>query len=171
MKKSWLKWISSVVVVCLVAESCLTLCDSTDSSSPSCPWDFTGKNTGVGCHFLLQGIFSTQGLNLGRFFTIWGIRESESALQMLWLSLKNKISMHWWSLSGRRQGHASHSHWNINSSCGCLYNIPFLIIAELLDPKEAAVWTEFEFQSLNIDNPEDAKLISGLGKSHMPWSN
>ena len=29
-----------------------------------CPWDFPGKNTGVGCHFLLQGIFPTsQGLN------------------------------------------------------------------------------------------------------------
>ena len=28
-----------------------------------CPWDFPGKNTGVGCHFLLQGIFLTQGLN------------------------------------------------------------------------------------------------------------
>ena len=26
-------------------------------------WDFPGKNTGVGCHFLLQGIFPTQGLN------------------------------------------------------------------------------------------------------------
>ena len=24
------------------------------------PWDFPGKNTGVGCHFLLQGIFPTQ---------------------------------------------------------------------------------------------------------------
>ena len=29
----------------------------------SCPWDFPGKNTGVGCHFLLQGIFPIQGLN------------------------------------------------------------------------------------------------------------
>ena len=29
-----------------------------------CPWDFPGKNTGVGCHFLLQRIFLTQGLNL-----------------------------------------------------------------------------------------------------------
>ena len=26
-----------------------------------CPWEFPGKNTGVGCHFLLQGIFPTQG--------------------------------------------------------------------------------------------------------------
>ena len=29
-----------------------------------CPGDSPGKNTGVGCHFLLQGIFLTQGLNL-----------------------------------------------------------------------------------------------------------
>ena len=28
-----------------------------------CPWDSPGKNTGVGCHFFLQGIFPTQGLN------------------------------------------------------------------------------------------------------------
>ena len=28
-----------------------------------CPWKFPGKNTGVGCHFLLQGIFSSQGSN------------------------------------------------------------------------------------------------------------
>ena len=27
------------------------------------PWDFPGKNPGVGCHFLLQGIFISQGLN------------------------------------------------------------------------------------------------------------
>ena len=27
--------------------------------------DFPGKSTGVGCHFLLQGIFPTQGLNTG----------------------------------------------------------------------------------------------------------
>ena len=30
-----------------------------------CPWDFPGKNTEVGCHFLLQGIFPTQGSNPG----------------------------------------------------------------------------------------------------------
>ena len=30
---------------------------------PLLPWHFPGKNTGVGCHFLLQGIFLTQGLN------------------------------------------------------------------------------------------------------------
>ena len=29
-----------------------------------CPWNFPSKNTGMGCHFLLQGIFPTQGSNL-----------------------------------------------------------------------------------------------------------
>ena len=29
-----------------------------------CPWNFPSKNTGVGCHFLLQGIFPNQGSNL-----------------------------------------------------------------------------------------------------------
>ena len=31
-----------------------------------CPWDSPGKNTRVGCHCLLQGIFPTQGSNLRR---------------------------------------------------------------------------------------------------------
>ena len=38
-------------------QSCLTLCDPIDGSPPSrlpCPWDSPGKNTGVGCHFLLH---------------------------------------------------------------------------------------------------------------------
>ena len=30
-----------------------------------CPWDSPGKNTGVGCHFLFQGIFPTQRSNPG----------------------------------------------------------------------------------------------------------
>ena len=30
-----------------------------------CPWNFPGENTGVGCHSHLQGIFPTQGSNLG----------------------------------------------------------------------------------------------------------
>jgi len=46
-----------------------------------CPWDSPGKNTGAGCHFLLQGIFPTQELNLdlliaGRFFTNLATREA-----------------------------------------------------------------------------------------------
>ena len=34
-------------------------------ASPLCPWNSPGKNPGVGCHFLLQGLFLTEGLNSG----------------------------------------------------------------------------------------------------------
>ena len=47
-----------------VAQSCPTLRDPMDTRLLR-PWDFLGKSTGVGCHFLLQGIFPTQGLNPG----------------------------------------------------------------------------------------------------------
>ena len=43
-----------------VVSDCL---ESMDCSPESPRWDFLGKNTGVGCHFLLQGIFPTQGSN------------------------------------------------------------------------------------------------------------
>ena len=41
----------------LVAKSCLT------PGKPTrllCPWDFPGKNTGVGCHYLFQGTLSVK---------------------------------------------------------------------------------------------------------------
>ena len=43
----------------------LTLCDLMKSCRLLCLWDSPGKNTGVGCHSLLQKIFPTQGLNPG----------------------------------------------------------------------------------------------------------
>ena len=53
---------SSVCVcmcVCVCAQLCLTLCLSGSSVNGI----FPGKDTGVGCHFLLQGIFLAQGSN------------------------------------------------------------------------------------------------------------
>ena len=49
----------------LVAQLCPILCNLMGCSSPMllCPWDFPGKNTGVGSHSLLQEIFPTQGWN------------------------------------------------------------------------------------------------------------
>ena len=44
----------------------LVVSDSATLMQPArllCPWDFPGKNIGVGCHFLLQGLF-THGSNL-----------------------------------------------------------------------------------------------------------
>ena len=58
-------WVGWLCVLCLLAQWCLTLCDPVDYSPPgsSVRADSPGKNTGVGCHALLQGIFPTQGLN------------------------------------------------------------------------------------------------------------
>ena len=44
---------------------CPTLCHPMNCSPTRllCPWDSPGKNTGMGCCALLQGIFPTQGLN------------------------------------------------------------------------------------------------------------
>ena len=55
-------------VLCLVTQLCPTLCDPMDYSPPdsSVHEDSPGKNTGVGCYDLLQGIFPTQGLNAGQ---------------------------------------------------------------------------------------------------------
>ena len=51
---------------CMIAQLCLILCNPMDSSpsGSSVHGIFQAKNTGVGFHFLLQGIFPTQVLNL-----------------------------------------------------------------------------------------------------------
>ena len=71
-------------------QSCLTLCAPMDCSLPGSfiQWDSPGKNTGVDCHFLLQGIFSTQETNpcllssalAGRVFTASITREAQFQL-------------------------------------------------------------------------------------------
>ena len=52
--------------ICSVAQLCPPLCDSLDCQPLILFsfWEFPGKNTEVGCHFLLQGIFLVQGSNL-----------------------------------------------------------------------------------------------------------
>ena len=50
----------------LVAQSCPTLCNLM-----VCPWNSPSKDTGVGCHSLLQGIFPTQVLNLSLLHCRW----------------------------------------------------------------------------------------------------
>ena len=67
-------WIKKLkLIMCLVAQPCLTLCDPMDCSpsGSSVHGDSPGKNTGVGCHAFLQGIFPTQGLNPGLLYCKW----------------------------------------------------------------------------------------------------
>ena len=56
--------------VCTRARTCSVVFDSLrchglEATRLLCPWNSSDKNTGASYHFLLQGIFPTQGLNLG----------------------------------------------------------------------------------------------------------
>ena len=62
--------VSLCVCLCVCVFSCSVMSDSFPPHElwPArllCPWDFPGKNAGVGCHSILWGIFLAQGLNLG----------------------------------------------------------------------------------------------------------
>ena len=51
-----------------------------------CPWDSPGKNAGVGCHALLQGIFPTQGSNPHLLYLLgrWVLYHSTFLPHLLW---------------------------------------------------------------------------------------
>ena len=64
----------------LVAQLCPTVWKPLDYSPPgsSVHRDSPGKNTGVGCRALLQGILLTQISHIaGRFFTVWATGEAQ----------------------------------------------------------------------------------------------
>ena len=65
--------LNGVCVLYLVAQLCLSLCDPMDCSPPvsSVCGDSPAKNTGGGCHALLQGIFPTQASSPGLLHCRW----------------------------------------------------------------------------------------------------
>ena len=86
---------SYINYMCLVTQSCPILCNPMDCSPPgsSVHEDSPGKNTGVSCHALLQGIFPTQESKPGLLHCGWILyhlshQRSPLAIQ---LSLKKKI--------------------------------------------------------------------------------
>ena len=92
---------------CLVAVS--DSWDSMDYSPPGsslCPWDFPGKNTSVGCHFLLQGIFPTRDQThvscIGRQILYhWATREAPRTSfteLLIYYVLKRKCYQRLWNL-------------------------------------------------------------------------
>ena len=67
-----------------------------------CPWDSSGKNTRVDCHFLIQGIFSTQGSNPGLLHCrqILYLLHHEGSPNQLYSNIQNKkflkkTGFHW----------------------------------------------------------------------------
>ena len=70
LQRTEMPWLPTLFLEgCVYVCACSVMSDSLwshglQTTKLLCPWDFPGKNTGVGCHFLLQGILLTQGLNL-----------------------------------------------------------------------------------------------------------
>ena len=119
-------------LLCVHAQSCPTLCAPMDCSLPdsSVYGDSPGKNTGVGCHFLLQGIFPTSGSNLcllhcRQILYHWATGEvpfyslifSYFLQDLFTISMICKVSpsmcylpslLHWWNL---HEGRGSISCW------------------------------------------------------------
>ena len=90
---------SVCVCVCVCARACvracthmlrcLTLRNTMEPTRLLCPWNSPGKNTGASCHFLLQGIFPTQRLNLGllhirQMFYLWVTGEALNIIVRLY---------------------------------------------------------------------------------------
>ena len=102
---------------CDSPQSCLTLCNPMDCSLPvsSIHGDFPGKNTGVGCHALLQVIFLTQGLDPGLFCPLnWQVGSS---------------------LAPPRKSHFSHKYsHNVIShfTCFFIFNVTFHLLYQML---------------------------------------
>ena len=94
MLKSAVSWYSPTVMLCLVAQSCLTLCDLMDCSwlGSSVHGDSPGKNTGVGSHCLLQGIFPTQRSNLSTVSTSESSSTFELKLHCFWAAPSQWLS-------------------------------------------------------------------------------
>ena len=70
-----------------------------------CPWNFPGKNTGVGCHFLLPGIFPTQGSNLS--LLNWQVDSlQEEALDKIFITMA-VVTCWFWHISGSWAGKIS----------------------------------------------------------------
>ena len=82
---------------CIVGSMCYVLCPTLcDPIRLLCLWNSLGKNTGVGCRFLPQGIFPTQGSNPSVFCLLsWQVDSLSLALpgKCWWLSESSLFSL------------------------------------------------------------------------------
>ena len=77
--------------------ACSAVSDSSWRHGPIrllCPWNFPGKNTGVGCHFLLQGIFPIQGSKWHYLHLFWKIVQTQLPMRKRDSLVLNKEN-HW----------------------------------------------------------------------------
>ena len=113
---------SMCVLACSVVSDSLQPMDCMQPSRLLCPWNFPGKNTGVGFHFLLQRIFLTQGSNLCLLHLLHWQTDSlpPSHLEAhITTHMHENTSSSFKFVCMRVDPHLStHVHWNLFSSAG-----------------------------------------------------
>ena len=142
----WESDIAACVVLCLVAQLCLTLCNLMNCSLPgsSVHGDSPGKNTGVGCHALLQEIFPTQRLNPG----LLHCREI-----LYWLS-------HWDAVENQRTKRGSSAGKESACNAGDPDSIPG-------SGRSPGGWHGSPLQYSCLENPHGQKSLG----SYSPWGH
>ena len=96
-----------------VTQSCPALCNTVDCTSP---WNSPGHNTGVGSHYLLQGIFPPRDRiqvshNAGGFFTSWATREAPITCMYVCVCVCVCVCVY----------HIFFIHWSVNGNWDWLY--------------------------------------------------
>ena len=132
--------------------------------------DAPGKNTGICCHDLLQGIFPTQGstqvsYNAGVFFTIWIIREAQLCSSLV-LIFYAKLYAQW----GQELGNFFNPLSSVPSTIHPFYKrwIKHLLVNEWVKWMKERIFKERQMSGVRW-SPTDATLIDGqvhAGKIH-----
>jgi len=143
-----------------------------DCSLPGCSvhGDSPGKNTGICCHDLLQGIFPTQGsthvsYNAGGFFTIWVIREAQLCSTLV-LIFYAKLYAQW----GQELCNFFNRLSSVPSTIHPFYKhwIKHLLVNEWVKWMKERIFKERQMSGVRW-SPTDATLIDGqvhAGKIH-----
>ena len=140
-------------MLCLVAQSCPALCSPMDCSPPgsSVHGDSPGKNTGVGSHAFLQGIFPIQGLKPGLPHCRWSLyrlsQGSHQRIQGYLNVITQSISTPAWSVRTSKECHnpllspprASPQMYlgSNHPSCGSSHHSGQATTSSCLDPTKA----------------------------------
>ena len=140
-------------VVVLLLFRCLVMSDSLQPHGLQharllCPWDFSGKNIGVGCHFLLQRIFLTQRLKSGLLhwrldsLPLWSLGNPNS---VLWNFSPKLNAMHKDQIDSQIEITLQLiiyqiSTWNISELYGLLSCRYIEKIESTLDPEHAIIF-------------------------------
>ena len=147
-------WFLRKVVVVVYLESRVWLCNS----RPLRPWDSPGKNTGVGCHFLLQGIFQTQGSNLRLLCRRW-------------------VLYHWATWEALVQTEAIQPCWKQNYSVMNERRTPqndYWMVKHISHNNLASIILNFSFSPfsavLKLTKPPPSPRPLGCYGSHLRWA-